>query len=196
MIIYDRMEENSMIEIRFHGRGGQGAVTAGALGPLGGLLFGIFLIIGIIMMIKLLKEFFKLFLEIVERYFVFFILLAFFPVTAATISSNNTKRIFQTYLRMVYSQGFLLVINTVFMSIFFSILANGGWTAGLLNYLAAFAFLRVCQRIDAYMAQLGLNVVQTGASLFGAIGGSAMGFGSALRSLSAADRGRQNVGKG
>ena len=28
MIIYDRMEENSMIEIRFHGRGGQGAVTA------------------------------------------------------------------------------------------------------------------------------------------------------------------------
>ena len=171
-------------------------ITAGALGPLGGLLIGVFLIIGIIMMIKLLKEFFKLFLEIVERYFVFFILLAFFPLTAATLSSNNTKRIFQTYLRMVYSQGFLLVINTVFMSIFFTILANGGWTVGLLNYLAAFAFLRVCQRIDAYMAQLGLNVVQTGASLFGAIGGAAMGFGSALRTIGAADRGRQNVGKG
>ena len=28
MIIHDRMEEMSMIEIRFHGRGGQGAVTA------------------------------------------------------------------------------------------------------------------------------------------------------------------------
>ena len=28
MINYDKMEENIMIEIRFHGRGGQGAVTA------------------------------------------------------------------------------------------------------------------------------------------------------------------------
>ena len=28
IIVYERMEEISMIEIRFHGRGGQGAVTA------------------------------------------------------------------------------------------------------------------------------------------------------------------------
>ena len=28
LIVYERMEEISMIEIRFHGRGGQGAVTA------------------------------------------------------------------------------------------------------------------------------------------------------------------------
>ena len=160
------------------------------------LIFIVILIIGLIMAIKLIKEFLKLFLEIVERYFVFFLLLAFFPCLAATITSNTTKRIFYTYLRMIMCQGFLLIINTVFMSIFFSILANGGWTAGLLNYLAAFAFLRVCQRADAYMAQMGFNVVQTGNSLIGAIGGSAMGFGSALHALSMADRGRQNIGQG
>ena len=28
IIVYERMEDISMIEIRFHGRGGQGAVTA------------------------------------------------------------------------------------------------------------------------------------------------------------------------
>lgn len=165
-------------------------------GGLATLLLIIILIIGLVLAIKLIKEFLKLFLEIVERYFVFFLLLAFFPCIAATITSNTTKRIFYTYLRMIMSQGFLLIINTIFMSIFFTILSVGGWTAGLLNYLAAFAFLRVCQRADAYMAQMGFNVVQTGNSLIGAIGGSAMGFGSALHALSMADRGRQNIGKG
>lgn len=164
--------------------------------PLGLLIFGGILIVGIGLAVKLIKEFLKLFLEIVERYFVFFILIAFFPCLAATLTTNNSKKIFYAYLKMVYCQGFLLIINTIFMGIFFSVGLKGGWTAGFLNYLAALAFLRVCQRIDAYMAQMGFNVVQTGAGLAGAIGGAGMGFLSAMKGLQMLDRGRTNIGKG
>ena len=156
----------------------------------------ILLIVGLVCAVTLLKELLKLFLEIVERYFVFIMLIAFFPIMAATISSNNSKRIFYSYIKIVYTQGFLLIINTIFMAIFFFVALKGGWVAGILNYLAALAFLRLCQRIDAYMAQMGIGVVQTGSVLANAIGHSGMGLFSALKALQMADRGRQNIGKG
>ena len=170
-------------------------LTLSATGP-GAIIALLIFIVMAIMGFKLLSEMIKLFLEIVERYFVFFILIAFFPALAATITTNNSKKIFYAYMKMVYTQGFLLIINTVFMSLFVYVLLNGGWTAGLLNYLAALAFLRVCQRIDAYMAQMGFNVVQTGAGLAGAMGGAGLGFLSAMKGMQALNKGRQNIGNG
>ena len=170
--------------------------TATVIAPLLSLIYLIILIVGFVLAFKLLSECLKLFLEIVERYFVFFILIAFFPAIASTITTNNTKKIFYAYIKMVYTQGFLLIVNSVFMAIFFTVLLMGGWTAGFLNYLAALAFLRVCQRVDAYMAQMGLNVVQTGSGLAGAIGGAGLGLLSAMRGASMLNKGRQNIGGG
>ncbi len=183
------------------------AGTAGVVGSIlampftggasGSVAIGIILVIIIFALYfgwKIIKEFMKLFLEVVERYFVVFILLAFFPAVASTFVSNNSKKIFYAYIKMLYSQGFLLLVNTIFMVIFFKILLVGGWSAGLINYIGALAFLRICQRIDAYMAQLGINIVQTGGGLMSACGSV---FGGALAGMSAlrgADRTRKNVG--
>lgn len=143
---------------------------------------------------KIIKEFMKLLLEIVERYFVLFFLLAFFPALASTFVSNNSKKIFYAYIKMLYSQGFLLLINTIFMAIFFKILLVGGWSSGLINYIGALAFLRICQRIDAYMAQLGINIVQTGAGVMGACGSVFGGALAGMHAMRGADRTRKNLG--
>lgn len=160
-----------------------------------GLIPTIIMVIGLFFGIKLLKEFISLYLEMAERYLVFILLLFFFPAAASTITSNNSKRVFEAYMRMIYCQGFLLLVNSVFIIAFINIAKNGGWVAGILNYLAAFAYLRVCQRVDAYMSQLGLNVAQTGTNLFGALGGAFRGAGSIMRGLDRADRARKNTGK-
>lgn len=153
------------------------------------------LIAGIYMAYKLIKEFLKLFLEIIERYFVLLFLIAFFPAVASTLASNNSKKIFFSYFRMIYTQAFLLMINTIFMVIFFRILMVNGWTEGFLNFLCGLAFLRICQRIDAYMSQMGFNVVQTGAGFMNSIGGFAGGALTAMSALRGADKSRQNIGK-
>ena len=153
-------------------------------------------IVGVVCVVILLKDLLKLYLEIIERYFVFFMLVAFFPIFAATLTTNNSKRVFYSYLKIVYTQGFLLIINTIFMSIFFYIAINGGWAAGILNYLAALAFLRLCQRIDSYMSQMGIGVVQTGGALANSINRSGVGLLTAMRAASMFDKGRQNTGKG
>ena len=155
----------------------------------------IIIIILVYLAIKLIKEFFKLFLEIIERYFVLFFLLAMFPLAIATFTAHSSRRIFSAYIRMIYTQGLLLIINSVFMAIFIKIGANGGWSAGLINYIAAFAFLRFCQRIDAYFAQLGLNVVQTGSGLISAIGGFGGGMLAAMKAVRGVDNFRKNTGK-
>ncbi|MBO5371753.1 MAG: hypothetical protein J6A75_03430 [Lachnospiraceae bacterium] len=174
--------------------GSSSVMTGGATTPLFIGIVCIVLFFALYFGWKIIKEFMKLLLEVVERYFVLFILLAFFPAVASTLVSNNSKKIFYAYIKMLYSQGFLLLINTVFMAIFFKILLAGGWGAGLINYIGALAFLRICQRIDAYMAQLGINIVQTGGGLMSACGSV---FGGALAGMSAlrgADRTRKNVG--
>lgn len=170
------------------------AVSIPGLGSVISLVVFVILIIGIFFAIKLICEFIKLYLEIVERYFILFILLAFFPALSATLVTNQGKGVFFAYLKMLYCQAFLLMVNTIFVKIFLDILSVGGWTMGLLNFLAAFAFLRICQRADAYMNQMGFNVVQTGANVGGALLGAAGGALAALQGLRNLDRGRQNLG--
>lgn len=145
---------------------------------------------------KIVKNFIRLYLEIIERYFVLMLVALLFPAVVPTAITNNTKNIFNSYLRMFFSQGFVLIINTVFMKIFVHVLLLGGWTNGIVNYVACLAFLKVCQRIDSYMLTMGLNVAQTGGGFAAAVGGSLGNLGSSLRSLRSFNEGRKNIGAG
>lgn len=170
-----------------------GGAAAGALvATIGGIIF-------LVCVFIYAKELIKLFIEVIERYFVLIVGLAFFACFAATLTSNNSKKIFYSYLRFLLCQFFLLSVNAVFMWIFISVGLNGGWGAGIINYIAGLAFLRVCQRIDSYMAQLGFNTVQTGSSLFGEVGGALRGATGIIQSLGrgakALNRGRMSLGK-
>lgn len=141
---------------------------------------------------KLLKQFLKLYLEVAERYFVLIVLLLFYPVAFATTVNGNSKNIFASYLRMFLSQAFIMMANLMFMKFF--IYVGHGWLRGFINYIAALAYLQVCQRIDSYMLAMGLNVAQTGSGLFSSIRGAGLGLMSAVRGLSNINSARKNLG--
>lgn len=159
---------------------------------LNGIWQAVFSCCGILIIWKLLKSLFRLYMEIAERYFVLMILCAFFPVAVSTYTCATTRSIFFSYLRMFFSQAFVMLANIAFMKFFLFVLFSGGWLASITNFICALAFVRVCQRLDSYMMMMGLNVAQTGTGLLAAIGGSGMGLMNMIRGTNNV---RKNVGK-
>lgn len=132
------------------------------------------LILIIILLIALGWNYFKLLLEVVERYVVVGILCYTSPLAYSMGASKNTSPVFKSWCRMVGSQLLLLVMNVWFLRAFNSsvghYISNGGaLTSGqgsiFLWLFCAIAFLKVAQRFDSYLASIGLNVAQTGSGL-------------------------------
>ena len=150
------------------------------------------LVLIIILSWPMLKGFFKLYIEIVERYLVCLILYFFFGAAAGTVVSKNSSRIMWSYLQMFGCQVFILFANVAFMSVFVETLCRGGFTCSIPNYVMGLAYLRICQKLDSYMAMLGLNVAQTGGQTMDCIAGVARGMIGAART---AGRGVQSSAK-
>lgn len=150
--------------------------------------------VGFFLVWKLFKQFLRLFLEIAERYFVMILLLLFMPAVLATLISNHTRNIFNSYMRMFCCQVFILMCNSAFMKVFIYVLMAGGWTASIMNYILALAFMRVCQRIDTYMLTMGLNAAQTGGGVINAGMGAMRAIKGLLDTLKKADNARRNGG--
>ena len=132
------------------------------------------LLIEIILMIALGWNYFKLLLEVVERYIVVGVLCYTSPLAYAMGGSKATSKVFQSWCRMVGSQLLLLVMNVWFLRAFNSsvgyFVANGGaLTSGQGNIFlwmfCALAFLKTAQKFDSYLASLGLSVAQTGSGM-------------------------------
>lgn len=128
----------------------------------------------IILMIALGWNYFKLLLEVVERYVVVGVLCYTSPLAYALGASKDTSQVFRSWCRMVGSQLLLLVMNVWFLRAFNSsvgqYLGSGGALSNghgsvFLWLFCALAFLKVAQRFDSYLASIGLNVAQTGAGL-------------------------------
>ncbi len=128
----------------------------------------------IILMIALGWNYFKLLLEVVERYVVIGVLCYTSPLAYAMGASKDTSQVFKSWCRMVGSQLLLLVMNVWFLRAFNSsvgqYLGSGGALSNghgsvFLWLFCALAFLKVAQRFDSYLASIGLNVAQTGAGL-------------------------------
>lgn len=159
----------------------------------------------LILLISLAWNYFKLLLETVERYVVVGVLCYTSPLAFALGGSKETNQVFRSWCRMVGSQLFLLVMNVWFLRAFSSsvgqYIGNGGAVSTgqgsiFLWFFCALAFLKVAQRVDSYLASIGLNVAQTGSSmgmemlmaarvLTGFAGGSSSA-GSVFKSTSAA----------
>ena len=146
-------------------------------------------IIAIICVWPLLKNFFKFYIEIIERYLVVCLLALLFGAAASTVVSKNSSQVIKSYFQMLASQIFLLFMNLVFMSVFIDVLQNGGWTSSLPNYIFALAYLRVCQQLDSYMARLGLSVAQTGGRTMDCLAGTVRNFAGAIGGATRAVRG-------
>lgn len=144
--------------------------------------------------LKLIKNFFRLFIEMAERYFVMTIMMFLFPAIAPSIISNSTSNIIHSYLRMFISQVFLLLINSIFMKIFTVCIMSGVFTDEILGYVCGLAYSKLVTKLDAYMAAMGLNVAQTGGGVADSFAGSLMTVTNALRAKDSLQRSLQNKG--
>ena len=132
------------------------------------------LILQLILLISLGWNYFKMLLEVVERYIVVGVLCYTSPLAFAMGGSKTTNQVFKSWCRMVGSQLLLLVMNVWFLRAFNSSVgqfaANGGaLTTGSGNIFlwifCALAFLKTAQKFDSYLASMGLSVAQTGSSM-------------------------------
>lgn len=128
----------------------------------------------IILMIALGWNYFKLLLEVVERYIVVGVLCYTSPLAYSMGASKTTSQVFKAWCRMVGSQLLMLIMNVWFLRAFSSsvgqFVGNGGaLTTGhgsiFLWLFCAIAFLKVAQRFDTYLATIGLNAAQTGTGI-------------------------------
>lgn len=132
------------------------------------------LLLMIILQISLGWNYFKLLLEVCERYVLVGVLCYTSPLAYSMGGSKATNQVFKAWTRMVGSQLLLLVLNVWFLRAFASSVgqftANGGaLTNGQGNIFlwlfCALAFLKIAQKFDSHLAALGLNVAQTGGSM-------------------------------
>ena len=154
---------------------GWGALTVGTGAALGTVGLQFLLIIGFTLLIQ---EFFKLMCEAVERYIVLGILSIFAPLCLATVVSKSTNRIAGNWVQMMISQVILICLNVVFLYGFLSGLASlvmtatgntqvtGSLSGALTNmpvvFVMLYAWLKVGQRVDDYLNQLGLTAARSG----------------------------------
>lgn len=162
----------------------------------------------IILMIALGWNYFKLLLEVVERYIVVGVLCYTSPLAYSMGASKNTSQVFKSWCRMVGSQLLMLVMNVWFLRAFNSsvgqFIANGGALSNgqgsiFLWLFCAIAFLKTAQRFDSYLASLGLNAAQTGSGLGMELLVAARlvtGAGGGMRSAGSVFRGSSPVGGG
>ncbi|MBS6823846.1 MAG: hypothetical protein KH198_08295 [Oscillibacter sp.] len=166
------------------------------------------LILMLILQISLGWNYFKLLLEVVERYIVVGVLCYTSPLAYCMGGSKATEPVFKSWCRMVGSQLLLLVLNVWFLRGFNSavgqFVANAGATSTgqgniFLWMFCALAFLKTAQKFDSYLAAMGLNVAQTGsgmgmellmsARVLTGLGGSVRSAGSVFHSSASAPGG-------
>ena len=166
------------------------------------------LILMLILQISLGWNYFKLLLEVVERYIVVGVLCYTSPLAYCMGGSKATEPVFKSWCRMVGSQLLLLVLNVWFLRGFNSavgqFIANAGATSTgqgniFLWMFCTLAFLKTAQKFDSYLAAMGLNVAQTGsgmgmellmsARVLTGLGGSVRSAGSVFHSSASAPGG-------
>lgn len=115
-------------------------------------------------------NFFKLVLEIVERYILVGVLVYTSPLAFSTLPSVTTSNIFKSWMNMVLGQLMMLVLNIWTIKMFFSIMSSDlATTQFMLWFFLTLGFLKVAQRLDSYMQQIGMSVGTTGNALGGAV---------------------------
>jgi len=125
-------------------------------------------------MIALGWNYFKLLIEVVERYIVVGVLCYTSPLAFAMGGAKATGKVFQSWCRMVGGQLLLLVMNVWFLRAFNSSVGHFTANAGALTtghgnvflwMFCALAFLKTAQKFDSYLSSLGLSVAQSGSGI-------------------------------
>lgn len=170
---YTALQEATMDPGAFTFAGVEAVLESGIVTVIG-IMSVVGMIVLLVLMVSLGWNYFKLLLEVVERYIVVGVLCYTSPLAYCMGGSKATNQVFHGWCRMVGSQLLLLVLNVWFLRAFNSsvgqFVSNGGALAGgggsiFLWMFCALAFLKTAQRFDSYLGAMGLNVAQTGSSM-------------------------------
>lgn len=149
-----------------------------------------------ILTVAIVWNYFKLMLEIAERYVVLGIMYYTMPLAAVPLVSRDTSPITKSWLRMLVSELMILVLNVWFVVVFRNaIIVNSmiageyevnGYTvgSGILWCFVAIAFLKTAQKIDSHIATLGLTTAQLSSGIGATLLATGMGIGGAARGVS------------
>lgn len=155
------------------------------------LVFGLIKTAAIfILTIAITVALFKLYVELFERYLMVGITVyAFAPLAYATIASDQTIHIFKRWFSMFIGQLILMCMSVWSLKLILSGLAG---MSSLSQCFLVLAACHIAQRIDTYLAQLGLNVVTTGGNLLD----EAVGTGATIAGLAKSATNAWTGGKG
>jgi len=142
-------------------------------------------ILNIVLMVFIGWNYIKLLIELVERYLILGVMFYTSPIALATGGSEATVNIFKSWSKMLGSQLILMILNIWFLRVVNSGLGNvaglsvadaetavvGGKT---MIMVGIGCMLRIAQRMDTYMAALGVNTAQTGQGLSADLAATAM----------------------
>jgi hypothetical protein len=145
-------------------------------------------ILSFVLTVAIAWNYFKLILEIAERYVVLGVMYYTMPLAVVPMVSRETSKISAAWLKMLVSELLILVLNVYFVAAFKQAVmyssatvhyeVNGHMVGGAVLWsFVALAFLKTAQKIDSHMAALGLTTVQLGSGVAGTIaaaGGFAM----------------------
>ena len=152
-------------------------------------------LIMLFLMVMLLICFFKLLIEIVERYVLLGVMFYTSPMAFVGLTSKSGTQVFKSWARMVFSQFILMISASFFINIFIGALnmfsavkaaaGNGseiGITTMFVFIFALIAWLDIGVRVDQYLSSLGLNAVQCGGNLWDAALGAMKMTGGVMQS--------------
>lgn len=133
------------------------------------------LVVALIVIILIALNLFKLLIEMVERYLMVNVLIFFAPLIGASVTLESTIKVFQTYCKMFFGHLMLLLLNIVSLRIVGSGLNQLSFDLDPINevshtiifadILLIVAFLKIAQRFDSYLRDIGVTVGITGGNL-------------------------------
>ena len=143
------------------------------------------IILNIILVIMILTEFLKLMLELIERYLVLMLQFLCAPLAFATYTSKRTSKVCSSFMSMMVSQIVVFCITMWCLNITVLLIAIAPEQCARINnpfqemiyFFIILGFLKISQKIDRYLKDMGMTVAQTAANLGGAVMGTmAMGY--------------------
>lgn len=138
-------------------------------------------LISTILTVAIVWNYFKLMLEIAERYVVLGIMYYTMPLAAVPLVSRETSSITKSWVRMLVSELLILGLNAWFIVVFRGAIVNNAMIAdeytihgisvgsGILWCFIAVAFLKTAQKIDSHIATLGLTTAQLSSGIAGTL---------------------------
>ena len=158
-----------------------GGSNTGALWDAASLSFagtGI-IVVYLILFIAIIMNYARLLIELIERYLLVNLVVLFSPLAAPTFATEDTTKIFVSFCKFYFGQLVMLLFNAISLQLltlgFYGVSNMFGESTiqGIIALLALLAFLKLCQRFDNYLRDIGVTVGVTGDNLLAEFAGAA-----------------------